>query len=423
MQLLGKRKLIIQLISLVLCFNIIGIQTGNAEFIIYDFSIFKKHLVRNSKITLLPKTISAPLYKLTTEKLFNIESITKQKQKFEIIGPNLRSGSTYPDNLFLSQNAYGQTSTSTIGTTPSPFSIIVSMNISDARGRFAFKFKGSGGKISITSKKNSGTKYRIAKLVVTPPDGSINTFILELGSKGKFLLEFQCDANVYFGGIYFLDNKSSITMPESIKKPRVAIVGDSFSEPTISDTEVSYSWQGFPQIFAQITGTNVYSFAAGGTGYVKQFQNRASGLERFRTEVLPAKFDVVIIALGINDLRSSYGADLNMVLQDMLAFSKLQSPNTLVFVVSPFWPNGIMYAPQSLSETNDMLNVTCVEYINCRFINLWSDNGYIQGSGNMLEPKNDGNADWITGPDGTHPTIRGHEYIARYILNKMLTSI
>lgn len=204
------------------------------------------------------------------------------------------------------------------------------------------------------------------------------------------------------------------------QRPRIAFVGDSFSEPTISDVGISYAWQGFPQVFSWMTNTNVEAVAAGGTGYLRNLKNRVAASDRIKTEVIPRNFDVVVVALGINDLIYFKSSDLSAVLADILQTFKLKSPKTIVYVVSPFWPRGISFAPESLMETNEMLKFACSEYKGCAYLDFWSDGGYIQGSGNVMSPSGDGNADWITGPDGTHPTIIGHQYIARLVLQKIL---
>ena len=393
---------------------------GNAEPLNLDFKAFQKYLILNSRNLELPPTKSIPIYTLTAEPVYNRQVIAKQKNFFEIIGHPLRSGLQHPDNLFLSQNAIGLPSNSVIGTSPSPFAVIVSMNIKDRRGRFAFSFKGSGGKIQINFTKGAGSKHRIEKIVESPTDGSVNSNVVEFGSAGRYMVEFQCDSNVYFGGVLFLDSGSTLIKPAAKQKPRIAFVGDSFSEPTISDVGISYAWQGFPQVFSWMTNTNVEAVAAGGTGYLRMLNNRVAASDRIKTEVIPRNFDVVVIALGINDLIYFKSSELSAVLTDILQTFKLKSPKTIVYVVSPFWPRGIPFAPESLMETNEMLHLACIEYKGCAYLDLWSNGGYIQGSGNAMSPNGDGNADWITGPDGTHPTIIGHRYIARLVLQKIL---
>ena len=395
-------------------------QTGNATQLNFNFKSFQKYLISNSNYLELPPTKSIPIYKLTSEPVYNRQLIAKQRNYFEIIGHPLRIGTTYPDNLFLSQNPFGLPPNSIIGTSPAPFAVIVSLNIKDRRGRFAFSFKGTGGKIQINFTKGKEPKKRIGKLVETFPDGSVNSNVLEFGSMGRYIVEFQCDSNVYFGGVLFLDRGSTLIKPVANQLPKIAFVGDSFSEPTISDLSNSYQWQGFPQVFSWMTKTNVEAVAAGGTGYLKQFNNRMAASERIKTEVIPREFDVVVIALGINDLFSYRGSELSLVLAEILQTFKLESPKTLVYVVSPFWPRGLSFAPESLLQTNDLLQLTCKEYKGCTYLNLWSSGGYIQGSGTALTPKGDGNADWVTGPDGTHPTILGHQFIARLLLQKMI---
>ena len=404
----------------VVCLLIPGSQAGNAAPLNLDFKSFQKYLISNSHDLELPPTVSIPIYRLTTEPVYNRLVIAKQKKYFEIVGHPLRSGIQYPDNLFLSQNAIGLPSNSIIGTSPSPFAVIVSINIKDRRGRFAFSFKGSGGKIQINVTKGAGPKNRIERLVESPTDGSLNSNVVEFGSTGRYIVEFQCDSNVYFGGVLFLDSGSTLIKPVAKQKPRIAFVGDSFSEPTISDVGISYAWQGFPQVFSWMTNTNVEAVAAGGTGYLRKLNNRVAASDRIETEVIPRKFDVVVVALGINDLIYFKSSELSAALANVLQTFKLKSPKTIVYVVSPFWPRGISFAPESLMETNEMLQVACSEYKGCAYLDLWSNGGYIQGSGKALSPKGDGNADWITGPDGTHPTIIGHQYIARLVLQKML---
>jgi len=408
------------MVVLVACMCALASKTGSAAPLNLTFSSFQKYLTSNSRYLEPPPSKSIPIYTLTTEPMYNRLAITKQIRYFEVVGHPLRIGTQYPDDLYLSQNAIGLPANSVIGTSPSPFAVVVSMNIKDRRGRFVFNFKGSGGKILINFTKESWPKYQIAKLVETPADGSVNSNIVEFGSKGRYTVEFQCDSNVYFGGVSFLDSMSNLIKPVAKQKPRIAFVGDSFSEPTISDHSISYAWQGFPQVFSRMTNTNVESVAAGGTGYLRQLNNRVGGSERIKAEVVSQKFDVVVVALGINDLLYFKGSELGAVLADILNTFKLKSPKTLVYVVSPFWPKGFSFAPDSLVESNEMLHLACMEYKGCAYIDLWSNGGYIQGSGTTLTPKGDGNADWITGPDGTHPTILGHQYIARLVLQKML---
>lgn len=319
----------------------------------------------------------------------------------------------------MAQNPFGTKSFFKSGTSPSPYAIVSKLRIYDSRGRFVITYKGTGAKISITFKKNENNRQRIAQILASPSDGNIYRKIVELGEPGSYEVSLECDSNAAVGEINFLEKKSKLLHNIAKPMPKIAFVGDSFSEPTISDSADSYSWQGYPQVFARISNTNVFSIAAGGTGYIQTLGTREAALIRIDQDVIPLKFDIIVLALGINDNTKdplNTSAELGMILELL----QRKSSKSLIYVLSPFWPKGIEYAPSSISKMNSSFENQCGKYTFCKFLDLWVGDGYIQGDGSMTTPTGKGNSDWITGTDGTHPSVGGHDYIAKYILNLML---
>ena len=113
----------------------------------FDFKLFRNYLVSNSNNYKIPKDKKVSIYQVKSEKIFGYQPIAEQQKLFQIIGPTLRIGKNYPDNLFISQNAFGLPPSSLLGTSPSPFALRVSINLADRKGRLGFSFKGTGGKI------------------------------------------------------------------------------------------------------------------------------------------------------------------------------------------------------------------------------------------------------------------------------------
>lgn len=329
--------------------------------------------------------------------------------KWELIGPEPSRGLQFPDNLGFSQ-IFGQRLSS-----PSPWAIETSAEIRNKSGEFYVAFKGTGAyyRIAIFDGRNKEWAYfNSLKGQNQISDGSLIRDTYKLQKSGRYSIRIEFESNFVFFGIGFDDKvsfiKKSYTRQNDIT---VAILGDSFSEPTLSSKEREFAWQGYPQRISLKSNLKVTSFGSGGTGYLKALGSRMSFIGRIE-DIVQFRPRYLLIAGGINDL--SYPRDeIIDAARQLLALLRERIPQTTIILVSPFWPLDKVKAgiPEFVLGLNsDLLRLADRE--NVLFLDLYSDLEWLQQSKPFV----------LSGPDGTHPNSQGHRVLADLMLSKLCTS-
>jgi lysophospholipase L1-like esterase len=247
------------------------------------------------------------------------------------------NGGNFPAYLGVLLGAYpGSTSSS-------PVSIDFDIDTVDATGRFELYFTGNGLKVRVAVQNASGIwEYVTSGATWTlANDGNAYFLPLTMGAAGTYRIRVECAAGVKFRGV----NCGATDSVRAAPKPRrrYIIVGDSYSEPTISDSGSNMSSDGWPQKLSYLTGFEVWSAGSGGTGYVNP--NSGAGRQKFRdrlaTDILPFTPDGVIFAGGINDTSFTTAAAVGVEAAACFDQVRAALPNCDLIAISPFWPSAI----------------------------------------------------------------------------------
>ena len=212
------------------------------------------------------------------------------------------------------------------------------------------------------------------------------------------------ELNAAFGGLVIGEN-DHLYRPVKPLGLKCVILGDSFSEGAIC-------WS---RRLANLMGWDVWISGVGGTGYINSgTPGRVKFIDRVNSDVIAHHPDIVIVAGGIND--GFYPAEIGAAAGSLYDTILTNLPSSKLIVVGNWWPRG--NPPQAVLDVRDALKNAAlsrgVDFIdpivatNASQINA----GWITGTGNTGQSRGDGNADLYIGPDTTHPTDLGHQYLA-----------
>ena len=128
--------------------------------------------------------------------------------------------------------------------------------------------------------------------------------------------------------------------------------------------------------------------------------------------------DVVIDLGGLNDNGQIGGsaATMQAAVQTWLQTLIAALPNVLVFMTGQMAPGTAADTGTNYVAVRDGKKAAAAAFPNnVVFIDniaeLW-----VAGTGNAAAPAGNGDADWVTTTDSTHPTDAGHTYLARRIV-------
>lgn len=232
-------------------------------------------------------------------------------------------------------------------TTDSPWAAEFIFDTVDATGRFEVINLGKNAAIRVVVNDQYLTNGPTFK---PPSNGSIYNSLVVLGAPGVYKIRLEMDAGVSFKGI---NAGPTDTVRATPKKPfKIAIGGDSFTEPTVVDNTLSAcGWDGYGQKLSYLLNANVISCGSGGTGYVNPGTGRYKMYDRI-DDMLSTNADVYMFALGINDYANDAAA---ISAQALSCFSAVRAydKNAPIIVVSPFWKAGFFTYPANLLLSKD----------------------------------------------------------------------
>lgn len=196
----------------------------------------------------------------------------------------------------------------------------------------------------------------------------------------------------------------------AISRPKMLVIGDSYIAGTLSPSgPIVKSLTG---VLREVSGCDVIGHGVGGSGYV----NGVALTNSFRLDDAAAVApDLITIALGINDLGLS---GIQSAALSSLQGLRSRLPNTPIVVFGP-WPGSnnlsanllaadaaISQAVASMGDSRILFESTVTA---SPTVSPWSfgtkDADTATGTA--------GPSLYITGNDGTHPSIYGAEYLAR----------
>ncbi len=220
-------------------------------------------------------------------------------------------------------------------TSTTPSAVEFRIKNTDSTGRFEIYYKGTGTGYRLLLRRPGENTWGTVTTgaTATPGDGNLYLELVTLGAAGTWEVRIE----LFFGT--FLGVRASPTSTiRATRKPtkRIIVVGDSFTEPTISDSGTPWVHNGYVQQFAYLTGYDIWSAGSGGTGWVATNGARPKLRGRLAADILAFDADEYWFAMGINDL----GQDVATVSAEVavcLAMAKAARPNARFRVFSPWW--------------------------------------------------------------------------------------
>lgn len=259
-------------------------------------------------------------------------------------------GVTYPDYL-----GYSTTGMYTNTSSP-PWVAECDLDLADATGRFEVQTKpdaSAGVRIGVST--NGGPMQYIDN-GPSILDGTNQYHLVTMGAPGRYRVRLECNANVRFFGIAVALTDTVRAVKPAAKK--MVIVGDSYTEPTVQDTNPRVSNMGWPQRLGMLLGVNAISCGSGGTGYMAP---GAGGRVKFRDRSVDwlsqlSRGDILVFAGGIND--TAYTAA--QVGAEAAACFALCPPGVELVVLSPFWPRGFQSYSANLLALRDAIKTAAI---------------------------------------------------------------
>jgi len=239
-----------------------------------------------------------------------------------------------------------------------------------------------------------------------PGSGVLYTHF-DFGSQAMRLFEVEGNngGDFYFGGVRIGPTAKVWPAPLLDTDLKVIVHGDSFAERSMA------------RFIAQLIGQrDTRGSALGGTGYIADNGGtRNTFIERVTYDIINPAPDVIIETGGWNDesLISGSAANMQAVVEPWLDAVQAALPDALIFMTGPMSPGT---SGSNVQAVRDGKEAACAGRSNVYFIdNL--DPEWVTGTGKSGAAASDGNADWVTDTDGTHPTdLLGGQYLASRVV-------
>ncbi|WP_423194020.1 SGNH/GDSL hydrolase family protein [Cupriavidus sp. H18C2] len=234
-----------------------------------------------------------------------------------------------------------------------------------------------------------------------PDDG--NLYLTRVDFQGaRKTRHIRIESNdMRFGGLYVAPGDKVTAVP-TLGNVRAIALGDSVTEGMSGQGD---SFDNYASRLGYIMGwKDMYVSGVGSTGYLAAPSTKLKFRDRMETDVYPFNPHVILIAGGINDAPFTQQA---LQAEAATLFDEIATrlPNTTVFVLGP-WSPGSTHV-----EQRDAIRAAVGQRANFHFIDNIAEQ-WQTGTGNVANPKGDGNGDIYVSADGTHPTLAGHIYLA-----------
>lgn len=289
------------------------------------------------------------------------------KSRFTVLGGSVVRGTNFPNYMGAQLGVYPQI------TSTSPVAIEFSLDTADATGRFEIDVKGNGGKYRVLVKQRDGWGAITSGVTRSlPNDGNGYLDLVTLGAAGTYQIRIE----TY--GVIFYSIRTAATDslgPTKQRRLKYLVVGDSFTEPTITDSGGSFEHSGWVPLLSHLTGYDLWCAGSGGTGYLKP--NAVSGrpkfYDRLLTDILSQQMDGVIFAGGIND-DGSYTAE-EIKAEALRCFRLVRQYGLDLIVLSPFWPRGVEGFSNTILQTSDAI-AEAAKQVSAPFLDLLQLGGF-----------------------------------------------
>ena len=267
------------------------------------------------------------------------------------------------------------------------------------------EFEYEGSKLGILLRNSAGLRGRVyvdgrylgafstaAMTAAGIASNAVGRYPVTFTTTRKRLIALEFDGTSEFAGIEYEPSRPLI-FPTSVQKgPRVLVVGDSFTEGEGAGTSKTYvRWLG------HLMGwRDVWRAGSGGVGYYSDASSgRPSLVDRYANDIIAQAPNIVVIALGLNDLAAYGSVPSTVVAAATEVWDAVLTglPSAELVIIGP-WPNNGGVTPSTGLVSMDTALAAEALTRGIRYISPISEG-------------------WqFTLADATHPDPAGHEYIA-----------
>ena len=230
-----------------------------------------------------------------------------------------------------------------------------------------------------------------------------------------------------FNGVR-ISNQDEIKAIERPSNSKVLYVGSSITRG--GSLPAYYSW---PNVASNILNLECINNGVGGTGYLADTSGK-NDIYSDRLEILIEQLklnpDVVVLEAGPNDYWSGYKAsEVIKEAEKCIDYIK-DYTNAKIITIGAYYPDENV--PEDLIEINNQLKeqaqekeVPFIDLLNGDTYDKYGEQitigkeGYITGTGDIGNPKNDGNADKYVLEDGVHLSVEGNKYFGEKIAEEI----
>jgi hypothetical protein len=280
-------------------------------------------------------------------------------------GPVTR-GTTFPNYTGLLMGHYPQLPQAT---SDAPTAVEFILDTADSTGRFEISTKGTNGPIRVCVLNSSGRwEYATTtgSFTTHAADGSGYLDLVTLGAAGRYNIRLEMSGSQVFFGIRLGPTDTLVGRKHAGK--RYIAAGDSFSEPTIVDSNGFVNADGWPTVLSHMTGLDIWGGGSGGTGYLKTNGARVKLRDRLATDILAFNPDGILWPMGINDYPSFTAAQIGA--EALLCFQQALAYNADIdnVVIGPWYPKTITSgAVSNLLATRDAIAASAAT-VGARFL-------------------------------------------------------
>lgn len=269
--------------------------------------------------------------------------------KFTCLGGPFPRGVNYPNYLGAASGNYPQI------TSPSPVAIEFNFDTVDATGRFEIYLKGGGQQYRVLLLQKDGSWGAASQYAgrTMPNDGSLYFDLVTLGAAGLYTIRIEFSASTTFG---IQAGPTDTISSRKTRRRRYIVVGDSYTEPTFSDSGTVFAHYGWVQQLAYLTGYDLWSAGSGGTGYVATNGSKPKYYDRLANDVLAFNPDGIIFTGGIND--QSYISTISTEIDNCFSLCAGKE----LIVVPPFINKGIDATPSAIWQIQSILKSKAAQY-------------------------------------------------------------
>lgn len=211
--------------------------------------------------------------------------------------------------------------------------------------------------------------------------------------------------------------------------PSVAVVGDSFVQPTVMSDTVAGSaggdtyLPGMYQRMAALLGiSSMVSDGLNGSGFLVAGGNGVAYPGTARVNWLTAiNPDVIVVhGGGLNDLNQgqTVAAIITAAVNYFTNLHNLMPNARLVFVEGIATPS-LAFNANYISIRQGVQTQLAAAGVPAYFIDVATTRPPINGTGFVTAANSSGNSDIYIGSDGVHPTVKGHQYLRGFLAPKI----